>query len=775
MPQELMPWEDPPAPTVRTKESMPWEEAVPSVTSRVVRYDMPEPPGAPKIAALQPGAPAPPGFGQRVYEQTLQGPVELVKGMWIDPKGTLMKTLAGMTATQIQGVQNPMRIQAASPVTPIIEDVRSGNLSGAAGGVTGLGLTLLTPVIAAKSPKVIRATPTAVRGAVEGGLEAARSGKTIAESGLVWTAHQVGGPKAAAAVAATTTGTRVAAGAVRGARSALKARAAAAAEALAAENAAAAEAARPTVIPEERRLTSSPDTSYVRAVPGEPTPPSRQLPPGATQVPPAADTSYVRGVPGEYAAPELLPPSRQLAAPGPSAIVTPAPDPLAGDTSGVRAVPAVYGSPAVNEAAVGMREAMGLQPGELTPPAIRPAPVKARKSQIDQMARHMRDAGLTAADAILLDPPDLARLAENAGIEGPLAKTLDAVRKRLKAMEKADAETAKYQAAWDKLSKSERRAFFDDEAAPPPAAPPAEPVVTTPAEANVELGKRYPAPEPVETPAPLTASQKRVKAVSKWLAEEPIGTDLVEKLETDAGARLLLGEQSRRLGHRSIGPGEIPQIVEEVKRLRGEGAKPAALQPTPIAKAQADFEAAKAAAPDEWFGASKVIDEKGEPLTVYHGTTHNVEEFRHGINKTDEGYLGKGFYFSDPKTANIYAGSPILNKYGEPYNPKSAQLPGGNVMPVHLKMQNPLEVNAEFKPRKNGPPIEIDREITVKKALGLDKSATSQDITDTAKKLGYDGVIYDKDGTKEYAVFDPANIRSAIGRRRAQAPTSKAK
>ena len=61
----------------------------------------------------------------------------------------------------------------------------------------------------------------------------------------------------------------------------------------------------------------------------------------------------------------------------------------------------------------------------------------------------------------------------------------------------------------------------------------------------------------------------------------------------------------------------------------------------------------------EWFGdwekdpanASKVVDENGEPLVVYHGTNAEFSAFdknKRGTN-TDPGIYGKGFYFSKMK------------------------------------------------------------------------------------------------------------------------------
>ena len=61
-----------------------------------------------------------------------------------------------------------------------------------------------------------------------------------------------------------------------------------------------------------------------------------------------------------------------------------------------------------------------------------------------------------------------------------------------------------------------------------------------------------------------------------------------------------------------------------------------------------------------WFGESKVVDDDGKPLVVYHGTTFNIEQFREagaeGLNPESD--WGAGIYFtSSPDDASEnYAG-----------------------------------------------------------------------------------------------------------------------
>lgn len=119
-----------------------------------------------------------------------------------------------------------------------------------------------------------------------------------------------------------------------------------------------------------------------------------------------------------------------------------------------------------------------------------------------------------------------------------------------------------------------------------------------------------------------------------------------------------------------------------------------------------------------WFGDSKVIDEQGRPLVVYHGTNAKFDTFD---TKTYGGAFGFGAYFSDS-----YAAS---ESYGE------------NVFETYLKIENPLIINNE----------------NIRYA---DDSY--------AKSNGYDGIINDDyiNGFRavEYVVFEPNQIKSVNNR-----------
>lgn len=149
-----------------------------------------------------------------------------------------------------------------------------------------------------------------------------------------------------------------------------------------------------------------------------------------------------------------------------------------------------------------------------------------------------------------------------------------------------------------------------------------------------------------------------------------------------------------------------------------------------------------------WFGESKVADEAGKPITVFHGTKDDIESFMKGQpNKKDAGWLGDGFYFTDnPELASTYA--EYLKQGPE----------GANVMPVYLSLKNPYEATIK------------DKEFLMMADRRGDKQAL-KDFTDKLIKDGYDGVVLDykkqmgvTEPVKEYVVFKPEQIKSVFNK-----------
>ena len=118
-----------------------------------------------------------------------------------------------------------------------------------------------------------------------------------------------------------------------------------------------------------------------------------------------------------------------------------------------------------------------------------------------------------------------------------------------------------------------------------------------------------------------------------------------------------------------------------------------------------------------WFGDSKVVDENGEPLVLYHGTTHDIPAFD-TAKVSPEGDMGAGFYFTtSTEDASInYAGEgpDLTNKIEhlaerlqqeaedtdteldmDEARAKAREVLSGkapNIMPVFLSIKNPVVI-----------------------------------------------------------------------------------
>lgn len=163
----------------------------------------------------------------------------------------------------------------------------------------------------------------------------------------------------------------------------------------------------------------------------------------------------------------------------------------------------------------------------------------------------------------------------------------------------------------------------------------------------------------------------------------------------------------------------------------------------------------------EWFGDSKVVDESGKPLVVYHGTNADFDTFDRG--KASSAYGSKyGFYFANKEVAEDY----------------------GDVMPVYLAMKKPYEVDVENE--INELLFDYDGDVAEAEADGYrishwrgetredfeaTDSATSylddnyDDIFARAEENGADGIIVrGADGSVDYVVFEPNQIKSVYNR-----------
>lgn len=158
-----------------------------------------------------------------------------------------------------------------------------------------------------------------------------------------------------------------------------------------------------------------------------------------------------------------------------------------------------------------------------------------------------------------------------------------------------------------------------------------------------------------------------------------------------------------------------------------------------------------------WFGDSKVVDENGEPLVVYHGTDAE-EDF-----SVFDTYYG-AWFAENEYTANGYT--------------QKAGGSGSRIIPAYLKIEKPLEIPED---------IDLSNDTTVEEALGrinakngtafeaaqLDympdyqgnafEFLASSDFIDLAKRNGFDGIHALEAGEWTWNAFEPEQIKSATG------------
>jgi GNAT superfamily N-acetyltransferase len=150
-----------------------------------------------------------------------------------------------------------------------------------------------------------------------------------------------------------------------------------------------------------------------------------------------------------------------------------------------------------------------------------------------------------------------------------------------------------------------------------------------------------------------------------------------------------------------------------------------ASEPTPRVRRQ---KRNPVAAPDSaafrrWFGASKVVNARGEPRVMYHGTHADFEVFDTSGTQRARSF---GAMFTPSKA---YAANYGRKEYG------------GKVLAVYLRIENPFDA----KNKKH------EREWEAKRL-------PQEGWVQYAHRAGYDGAIT---MLNEYVVFDPRQVKSA--------------
>jgi len=149
-----------------------------------------------------------------------------------------------------------------------------------------------------------------------------------------------------------------------------------------------------------------------------------------------------------------------------------------------------------------------------------------------------------------------------------------------------------------------------------------------------------------------------------------------------------------------------------------------------------------------WFGKSKIVNEDGSPKVMYHGTVYDFAKFRPGM-KIDS---RRAFFVTDdPKFAEDFA-----------QNFTTGDGFGSNIMPLYVNAENPFDYEN---------PAHVDKikgMDNVNPNLAYIERGSWQGIEDplvqnAIQKAGFDSFYVMEGGRKNLGVFNPEQLKSAIG------------
>jgi len=169
-----------------------------------------------------------------------------------------------------------------------------------------------------------------------------------------------------------------------------------------------------------------------------------------------------------------------------------------------------------------------------------------------------------------------------------------------------------------------------------------------------------------------------------------------------------------------------------------------------VPPSRASLKAPETPAFKRFFGDSKITNENGEPMVMYHATNSDFNVF----NRSDDGKLGEGIYSTSiPEYANEFA-------------------PKGNIMPLYVHAENPFVINVtradkapseRFSGDINKAMVKAVADFTDGKTRLMDLEGNQ--VRELFEKNGYDGIMVkdDQGNIVEANVFTPTQLKSAIG------------
>ena len=139
-------------------------------------------------------------------------------------------------------------------------------------------------------------------------------------------------------------------------------------------------------------------------------------------------------------------------------------------------------------------------------------------------------------------------------------------------------------------------------------------------------------------------------------------------------------------------------------------------------------------------GASKVVDENGEPLVCYHATNADFTEFNTDLGS---GVAGKGTYVTSQKPSN--------DNYGT------------YVMPLFVRIANPIDFSSGDKAiNDKAEDLGLEGLFELTSLAHIDK--WSAELKKKLQQEGYDGAeLKGEGGARYFVAYSPNQLKSAVG------------
>jgi SAM-dependent methyltransferase len=175
----------------------------------------------------------------------------------------------------------------------------------------------------------------------------------------------------------------------------------------------------------------------------------------------------------------------------------------------------------------------------------------------------------------------------------------------------------------------------------------------------------------------------------------------------------------------------------------------------------------------KWFGESEVITRNGKPRIMYHGTGWtNLSEFRSYRSRNQIA----GFFAFDPQFANEFAVIYAPQSFNDDEEDDSGIKKSATIYPVYLSLKKVFDVRKKEDLDAVSFDQLVDRNGWVEGRNGWTWTVLEQpEMVSRMKRSGFDSFIDFENGSKleptGIAVFDPRNIKSAIGNRGTFDPT----